>query len=542
MATQSFSCRQSRGAKPLTSFRINAEKLDCAALSAAMADAAAGGFVSFEGWVRNANEGHDVTALDYEVFRDLAVVEGARILEEAVQKFGLRDARAVHREGKLAIGDCAVWVGITARHRGEAFEACRFVIDEIKHRLPVWKKEYYVGLEPQWVNCQHTHHPEAKPAVSASDYYARQMRLPELGAEGQAKLGKAKILVVGIGGLGSAAAIALAGSGIGTIGLADHDVLSASNLHRQLIYSATDIGQPKADLAAARLRALNPLIEVETHAEKVTAENVEALFARYDLVLDCTDNFTAKYLLNDAAILFGKPVVQASIYRFEGQLLTIDGASTSGCLRCLFPEPPPAGAIGDCAETGVLGAVPALFGTLQASEAIKRILGLETLDDLLMFDLLSLESRKIARMRDENCALCGAHPFIRHPGESRDLPPIIPEDPGVRRDDDMGGDDIDFIVQPDETGETLRGRFTFIDVREDWELEMHPVPDALHMPTSAFDLSLLTKSVDEPLLLICAKGVRSRAAAEYLRRAGWARAYNLVGGVDSLPMKKARRA
>ena len=493
-------------------FLVSADKLDRTALAAAMQDDSAGAFVCFEGWVRDNNEGHAVTALEYEVFRDLAVTEGGKIIGEAIGTFGLTDARAVHREGPLEIGDCAIWIGVTARHRGAAFDACRYIIDEIKHRLPVWKKEHYEGLDPQWVNCQHHHHHAPQPDIAAEEYYARQMRLPEIGAQGQARLRDARVLIVGVGGLGSAATVALAGAGIGTIGLADHDTLAVSNLHRQMIYDAADAGKPKAGLAAARLRALNPLIALEVHAEKVTADNVRDLFAPYDLVLDCTDNFTAKYLLNDAAILYGRPVIQASIYRFEGQLLTIDPSKDDGCLRCLFPEPPAPGMVGDCAEVGVLGTVPMLFGTLQANEAIKHLLGLETSADLTTFDLLSLTSQRIARRRRADCALCGAHPSITGPSPA-----------------------IDVVVRPQDTLADLRDRYVFVDVREDWEVAARPVEDALHMPMSAFDTACLRDAGDKPLLLICAKGVRSLAAAEYLRREGWGRAYNLAGGMDSLP-------
>ena len=314
--------------------------------------------------MRDHNDGHAVTALEYEVFRELAVAEGQAVIDDAMKRFGILDAAAVHREGRLEVGGCAVWVGVTASHRAEAFAACRYIIDEIKHRLPVWKKEHYIGLDPQWVNCQHHHHAngphdqdnhKTRPSITARDYYARQTRLPEIGVTGQEKLAAAKILVAGVGGLGSAAAVALAGAGVGTVGLADNDALDASNLHRQLIYSAGDIGRKKAGLAAARLRALNPLVDVQVHQYRVTADNVAALFGDYDIVLDCTDNFPSKYLMNDAAILCGRPVVQASIYRFEGQLMTVDGADDAGCLRCLFPRPPAAGMIGDCADTGVLG-------------------------------------------------------------------------------------------------------------------------------------------------------------------------------------------
>lgn len=499
----------------MVSFSISPILLNCSALNAAMANDVAGALVTFEGWVRNNNDGHSVSALEYEVFHDLALKEGQRILAEAAEKFKLIDAKAVHREGRLGIGDCAIWIGATSRHRAEAFEACHYIIDEIKHRLPVWKKEYYEGLEPQWVNCQHHSHHIAPATITAEQFYERQMRLPEVGKDGQTALDNARVLVVGVGGLGSSAAIALAAAGVGTIGLADHDDLSPSNLHRQTLYNAADIGKPKAGLAALRLRALNPLIDIHVHQEKATGDNVEALFADYDIILDCTDNFTAKYLMNDAALAYGKPVVQASIYRFEGQLITIDPAGSGGCLRCLFPEPPAPGTVGDCAETGVLGTVPMLFGTLQANEAIKRILNLEAPTSLMIFDLLSLSSQMIQRHRREDCPACGVNSAVH----------AMP-------------DAIEVSIHPQDLLDSLHNRYVFVDVRESWEVELQPIAGAIHMPMSNFDLGKLAADPDQALLVICAKGMRSLNAAEYLRSQGWEKAYSLAGGIDALPPER----
>lgn len=498
----------------MPSFSISSKSIDSAALSSALQNDAAGGFVSFEGWVRNHNEGLAVDALEYEIFHDLALSEGEKLLHEAIEKFNLIDAKSVHREGLLKIGDCAVWIGVSARHRGEAFAACRYIIDEMKHRLPVWKKEFYEGQEPQWVNCQHHHTHAPSPNITEEEFYSRQTRLSQIGAEGQNKLKEAKILVVGVGGLGSASALALAGAGIGTIGLADYDILSASNLHRQIIYNAADIGKPKADLAAARLKELNPFIHINIHPDKVTTGNVEDLFSIYDLILDCTDNFKAKYLLNDAAILCSKPVIQASIYQFEGQLLTIDANDDAGCLRCLFPEPPMPGTVGDCATVGVLGSVPMTFGALQANEAIKKILGIEPSPHLLIFDLLTMQSQKLGRTRSQNCAICG---------DKRSLQSLPIE--------------LELTIQNSDTEESLRQKFLFVDVRENWEVEINPLSDAVHLPTSAFNIELLDAAKEKPLLVICAHGVRSQSAAEYLRQAGWQNAYSLAGGISKLPNK-----
>jgi adenylyltransferase/sulfurtransferase len=502
-------------------FEIADEPLNVPALAASLANRTAGALASFEGWVRDHNDGRQVDGLDYEVFKPLAQSEGEAILEEARQKFQVTAIRAVHRHGMLAIGDCAVWVGVIASHRDEAFRACRYVIDEVKHRLPIWKKEHYRDGTAEWVNCQHpgaahAHHhtQDHAPAFAEADMYARQMRLPEIGAAGQAKLKAAKVLVVGAGGLGSPAGLMLAAAGVGKIGIAEFDVLEASNLHRQILYAAADVGQPKAALAADRLRALNPFIQVETHKARVDAETLPALFAAYDIVLDCTDNFTAKYLLADSAILFGKPLVQASIHRFEGQLLTIDPASDGGCLRCLWPEPPPDGMIGNCAEVGVLGVVPGLFGTLQASEALKIILGLPGALDrhLLIMDALTLATRRIARRKDADCALCGDRPTIH----ALSRPTAQP-----------------FELAADDLTAGMLTDFRIVDLREPEERADYPLPQAIQWPFSGFDPANPPFDSSAPVLLVCGGGVRSLAGARALRARGLNEVYSLVGGAKA---------
>jgi adenylyltransferase/sulfurtransferase len=509
-------------------FEISGETLDIAALAASLTDRTAGAFASFEGWVRDHNDGRQVDGLDYEIFSPLALTEGAKILKEARQKYQIVAIRAVHRHGMLRIGDCAVWVGVVSAHRDEAFRACRYVIDEVKHRLPIWKKEHYRDGPAEWVNCQHpgaahadhSHgdghsHGHPVPAFAEADMYARQIRLPEVGVAGQAKLKAAKVLIVGAGGLGSPAGLMLAAAGVGTIGIAEFDMLEASNLHRQVLYAAADVGLPKADMAAKRLRALNPFVTVNIHSGKADAANLPALFAQYDIVLDCTDNFATKYLLTDAAVLYGVPLVQASIHRFEGQLLTIDPKSDGGCLRCLWPAPPPEGLVGNCAEVGVLGVTPGLFGTLQASEALKIILDLPGVLDrhLLIMDALTLETRKIARRRDADCPLCGAHPTIT--GLQ------------VRENESYELDAADL------TPEAL-ARFRIVDLREAEELSQHPLPQAQHAPFSRFDAAAPSFDPSKPTLLVCASGRRSDVATQALRAQGWNDVFSLIGGAKAL--------
>jgi adenylyltransferase/sulfurtransferase len=348
-------------------------------------------------------------------------------------------------------------------------------------------------------------------------YYSRQMRLPELGSSGQEALRAAKVLVVGAGGLGSTALMLLASAGVGTIGIAEHDRLEASNLHRQILYSAKDVEQPKAILAADRLRALNPFIQINVITKRIEANNALAIVCNYDFILDCTDNFATKYLLNDAAYLQEKTLVQASLYRFEGQILTIDPNSDGGCLRCLWPEPPTEGLIGDCAEVGVMGTLPAMFGAWQAHEAIKHIVRLPTLtSSLLSFDSLTMTSTKLERHKRHDCILCGTHPTIHTltTKPSRTLE-YIP-DASISRDD-------------------LLQQFRWVDVREREEIEIAPLPEAIHLPFRSFDPDECPYDKQTPLLIICAHGMRSRSAAETLRQRGWTHAVSLTGGIGNLP-------
>ena len=228
-------------------FAFSRVPLDPQALRAGLVDSSCGGYAAFEGWVRDHNEGHTVTRLEYEAFETLAVREGARIVAEAIEKFGVGHAACVHRIGDLGLGELAVWVGVSAGHRAEAFAACRYIIDEVKHRVPIWKKEHYANGDSGWVNCErcavHAHehaHADERAGVD----YSRQMALPQVGETGQAKLAAARVLVVGAGGLGVPVLSSLAGAGVGVLGIADGDRLEASNLHRQTLYALADVGQP----------------------------------------------------------------------------------------------------------------------------------------------------------------------------------------------------------------------------------------------------------------------------------------------------------
>ena len=331
-------------------FTITQNPIDIEQLKEQATNDQAGALVVFEGWVRNHNEGKPVSSLEYEAYEELANNEALKIIKEAKEQFDILEVTGQHREGHLAIGDCAVWIGVSSSHRGDAFKACQFLIDEIKLRLPIWKKEHYTHEEAKWVNCQGCYH-HAHIHYHEDDYYDKQLKLDGLGAEGQQKLKDAKVLVVGAGGLGCPALQYLASAGVGEITICDGDRLEISNLHRQILFDYNDIGEHKAVLAQRRLKGLNPFIKINALTTRVNLRNIQALVAEHDLVLDCTDNFIAKYQIHDACFLQKTPLVQASIYMSEGQLQTFafDHAESS-CMRCIWPEIPAAVSINEAVD------------------------------------------------------------------------------------------------------------------------------------------------------------------------------------------------
>jgi sulfur-carrier protein adenylyltransferase/sulfurtransferase len=533
----------------MSSFRFSHTAIDTAALRDELANPESGGYTSFEGWVRNHNEGHKVRRLEYEAFEPLAVKEGERIVAEAIKRFGIERAACVHRVGDLGIGDMAVWVGASARHRDEAFRACRYIIDEVKHRVPIWKKEHYENGDSGWVNCErcaapgdyehaHDHHGHAhshddhEPAVKPD--YSRQMALKEVGTAGQKKLRDSKVLIVGCGGLGVPVLQYLAGAGIGRIGMVDGDKLEASNLHRQTMYALADIGEHKAILAADRLRALNPEVDARAYTLRLTADNAAELVGEYDLVIDCTDNFSTKFLLNDICVRLRKPAIFSSVYQYEGQLQVIRPDRGGACLRCVWPEATRDGLVGNCAEAGVLGPVPGVFGSLQALEALKTLLDLpgQLGDELLVLDLLTLS---ISRVRIKRSTTCPDHASSRvvRPLDPTASPASMaasaPANGSAMADDPL---ELDF----DSLDEAEIAGFGVVDIREPRELVEMPTPtgNGRHIPMADLLHGGKPLPASGKHLLICASGRRSLAAAEELRARGQTNVYSLRGGVTGL--------
>lgn len=510
-------------------FQIVNEPIETILAREQLSNPQAGGFVAFEGWVRNHNEGKSVTALEYEAFEELACKEGNRILEEAKARFDILEAHCIHRVGQLAIGKMAVWVGVCAKHRGAAFEACEYIIDEVKHRVPIWKKEYYTDGDSGWVNCEQcashagVHHVSHTHTDKQEErFYSRQMCLSDIGPEGQEKLKASKVLVVGAGGLGSPALMYLAAAGVGTLGICEFDHLEISNLHRQVLYDSDSLGQPKAELAAARLRQLNPFIQLEIHPEKLDADSIESLFQQYNLVLDCTDNFVTKFLMNDAAVLTGTPLIQSSIYQYEGQLHLYSATANSPCLRCLWPEMPEPGCVGTCADVGVLGAVPGVFGALQALEALKFMLNLpgRLMDDaLLVFNLLTYETQHIRRKRSPQCPVCGTSPSILT------IDPVY-----------YGLNPENWEIELSSLTREELNAFELIDIREPHETAMQPLEGVHCFQIPGRDLIKSPSVLDnsKKYLLFCQKGLRSQQAAKHLRDQGYTNVYALTSGGISM--------
>jgi sulfur-carrier protein adenylyltransferase/sulfurtransferase len=341
--------------------------------------------------------------------------------------------------------------------------------------------------------------------------YSRQILLKEIGAQGQAALARGRVLVVGAGGLGSPVLQYLAGAGVGYLGIVDADALEPSNLHRQPIFALADAGAQKAELAMAAVQRINPTVHVELHALRLDADNALALIRGYDVVVDCSDNFRTKYLINDAAVLAHRPAVFASVYQFEGQLQVYKPQPTHACLRCLWPDAVADGVVGNCAEAGVLGPVPGTFGTLQALLTLKILLGLpgQLEEELLLLDFTNFSTLKLKAPRRAEC---------RAPGCAH-IHGIPSEDAGIE------------IALPSLSDAVRRG-FEVIDIRTDQEVAEHPAA-ARHiaMPLLLADPSLLPPAGE--ILLVCASGKRSVAAARELRKRGLT-VRSLAGGLQSL--------
>jgi len=353
--------------------------------------------------------------------------------------------------------------------------------------------------------------------------YSRHLLLPEVGVEGQRKLKAARVLLVGAGGLGSPAALYLAAAGVGTLGIVDFDRVDITNLHRQLLHGTSDVGRSKLQSAVDRLRDVNPHVVVEPHEVRLTSANALDLFRRYDLVVDGTDNFQTRYLVNDACVLTGRPNVYGSIFRFDGQV-SVFCTDEGPCYRCLYREPPPAGMVPSCAEGGVLGILPGIVGILQATEAIKLILGIgePLIGRLNLVDALGARQRTVKLRKDPTCPACG----------TRELQALIDYDAFCG----IGAPTAEapvLEITPRELADKLaRGDdFDLLDVREPHEYAIASIPGARLTPLGTFADEIGSLDRTRDIVIHCRSGARSATAARQLQGAGFTRVWNVVGGI-----------
>jgi adenylyltransferase/sulfurtransferase len=358
--------------------------------------------------------------------------------------------------------------------------------------------------------------------------YSRHLVMPEVTMHGQQRLKAARVLCVGAGGLGSPLTLYLAAAGVGTLGLVDFDVVDLTNIQRQILYSTSDVGRPKLEAASERLERLNPSIDIVSHAVRLSSENVMDIVESYDIVVDGTDNFPTRYLVNDACVLAGKPNIYGSIFRFEGQVSVFD-ATRGPCYRCLFPEPPPPGAVPSCAEGGVLGVLPGIIGTLQALEVIKLILkkGDALVARLILFDALAFEFRELKLKKDPNCVICGANPSIRAPIDyeafcsgSHTPKPEKSEIPLM-------------TVEEFSTLFAAGDAIELLDVRNPHEYEIACVPGAKLIPLPELPQRLQELDPSRKYAVTCHRGPRSIQAYHLLKNSGFTKLHVLQGGVDA---------
>ncbi|HEY9084891.1 MAG TPA: molybdopterin-synthase adenylyltransferase MoeB [Candidatus Tyrphobacter sp.] len=352
--------------------------------------------------------------------------------------------------------------------------------------------------------------------------YSRHLLIPEVGFAGQERLAASRALVIGAGGLGSPALQYLAAAGVGRIGIVDDDIVDETNLQRQTIFGSEDLGKPKAEAAAQRVHSINPFVAIDALALRFDERNARELVALYDVVLDCSDRFPTRYLVNDACILEGRPDVYASIFRFDGQI----GVFTrdAPCYRCLYPEPPPAGSVPTCAEGGVLGVLAGIVGALQANEALKLLLhiGEPLAGRLMLVDALGARTQEVRFERDPLCVLCGDAATLR---EAREM-----------SYDDEEARDLEEI-EPSALDDALR-EWALLDVREPHEVVLGVIPGAIHVPASELEARLHELDSARRYVVACRVGVKSRWAVQRLRDAGFARVRHLRGGLMAYAVER----
>jgi sulfur-carrier protein adenylyltransferase/sulfurtransferase len=376
--------------------------------------------------------------------------------------------------------------------------------------------------------------PAAELTVQEVKRYSRHLIIPDVGMSGQKRLKNAKVLCVGAGGLGSPALMYLAAAGVGTLGIVEFDTVDESNLQRQIIHGQSDIGRSKAESARDSVQEINPLIQVNLHQERLDSYNVMEIFAQYDLIVDGTDNFATRYLVNDACVLLNKPYVWGSIYRFEGQA-SVFWSEHGPCYRCVYPEPPPPGMVPSCAEGGVLGVLCASIGSIQVTEAIKVLAGIgdPLVGTVMTYDALEMSYRRLRVRKDPNCAVCSENPTVTELIDYEAFCGSISNEAAEAVvDSTIWATDLKAML--DERTAGVRD-FLLIDVREPAEYEIVNIPGAVLIPKDRFlNGSVLEElPANKQIILHCKSGIRSAECLAILKGAGFADAMHLGGGVIS---------
>jgi sulfur-carrier protein adenylyltransferase/sulfurtransferase len=359
--------------------------------------------------------------------------------------------------------------------------------------------------------------------------YSRHLIMPEVGVEGQRKLKAAKVLCIGAGGLGSPVAMYLAAAGVGTLGLVDFDVVDFSNLQRQILHGTPDVGRPKLESAKTKLQALNPEVEIRTYEVALSSQNALQLFEPYDVIVDGTDNFPTRYLVNDACVLSGnKPNAYGSIFRFEGQA-SVFATKDGPCYRCLYPEPPPPGLVPSCAEGGVLGVLPGMIGIIQATETVKLIMGIgePLIGRFLIYDALRMRFRELKLRKDPDCPVCGTHPTVKQLIDYEQfcgIRPAAPEPVAVNSATEITAVELKRRL---DRGDTVK----IVDVREPNEYQINRIPGSQLIPLGDIPKRYEELDPNEEIVVQCKSGVRSGKAADFLRSVGFKRVLNLKGGI-----------
>ncbi len=361
--------------------------------------------------------------------------------------------------------------------------------------------------------------------------YSRHLIMPEVGIDGQRRLKAGSVLCIGAGGLGSPAAMYLAAAGVGRIGIVDFDVVDFSNLQRQLLHSTSDVGRSKLASAKDKLHGLNPHIQIDTYETTVTSENALDLFRPYDVILDGTDNFPTRYLVNDACVLTGKPNAYGSIFRFEGQA-SVFGTKEGPCYRCLYPEPPPPGLVPSCAEGGVLGVLPGIIGVIQATESIKLILGIgePLIGRFLIYDALKMRFRELKLRKDPECPVCGTRPTVTKLIDYEQFCGIRPEPAAAQA---TGAGVSDWEITPVDLKKRLDAGddVLILDVREPNEYQINRIPGSVLIPLGELPRRYAELPKDKDIVAHCKMGGRSAKAMEFLQTVGFKRVKSLRGGI-----------